>query len=109
MHITHTCGDVQVDMDARVAFVRGERVTLTYYEFELLVKFVTDPGRVFNRDELHGERPGAVPSTPRSVDIRVMRLRKKLSRARSFVIETVPKVGYRCWGTNDGQLGGDRL
>ena len=43
--------------------------------------------------------PGSAESTPRAVDLRVMRLRKKLAAAKDFSIETVPHVGYRCWAT----------
>jgi DNA-binding winged helix-turn-helix (wHTH) protein len=101
---TFACGDVRVDVEARLAFAAGRRVTLTFCEFELLRTFVTHPGRAFTRDELRSEAPGAPPATLRSVDVHVMRLRKKLAPARLFVIETVPLVGYRSWTTVDAAV-----
>jgi DNA-binding response OmpR family regulator len=102
MHTIHTCGDVQVDVDARIVLIGGRRVMLTYGEFELLLKLVADPGRAFSRDELRGDNPGAAASALRAVDLRIMRLRKKLASARDFTIETVPHIGYRCWPTSGG-------
>ena len=97
-HTVHTCGDLQLDLDARVAFIGGSRVILTFEEFELLRRLVADPGRAFTRAELRAS--DARPSSDRTVDSRIMRLRKKLSGAHSFTIETVPLVGYRCWAAN---------
>jgi DNA-binding response OmpR family regulator len=102
-HTTYSCGDVQLDVDARVVLVAGKRVMLTYGEFELLLKLVADPGRAFTRHQLRVDLPGSAESTPRAVDLRVMRLRKKLAAAESFTIETVPHIGYRCWTSADGQ------
>jgi DNA-binding response OmpR family regulator len=102
MHTVHTCGDVQVDVDSRVTLIGGRRVTLTYGEFELLLKLVADPGRAFSRGELRGDHPGAAASALRAVDLRIMRLRKKLAGARDFTIETVPHIGYRCWSASRG-------
>jgi DNA-binding response OmpR family regulator len=104
-HTVYTCGDLQVDVDARIVLVGGQRVLLTFGEFELLLKLVADPGRAFSRDELHGEHGGAASSTLRAVDLRVMRLRKKLEGAREFAIETVPHIGYRCWAVPGSRRG----
>jgi DNA-binding response OmpR family regulator len=103
-HDMSRCGDLQLDIDARVAYVGEQRVILTFEEFELLRKLVEDPGRAFTREELHGDRSPA--SSDRTVDVRVMRLRKKLGGAREFTIETVPQVGYRCWPAVPAQRDG---
>jgi DNA-binding response OmpR family regulator len=96
-HAVYTCGDVQVDVEARGARIAGARVMLTFGEFELLLTLVSDPGRAFSRDELRIDGPGSAESTPRAVDLRIGRLRKKLAAATDFSIETVPHIGYRCW------------
>ena len=101
-HTVYSCGDLTVDVDARVARIAGERVMLTFGEFELLLKLVSDPGRAFSREELRVDLPGSSESTPRAVDLRVMRLRKKLAAAKDFSIETVPHIGYRCWAAVGG-------
>ena len=89
------CGDLRLDLEARLAHAGPDRVILTFEEFELLQKLVQDPGRAFTREELRPVRP-LRPSSERSVDVRVMRLRQKLRAACGFRIETVPQVGYRC-------------
>ena len=91
----YDCGDVQLDLDARVAYVAGSRVILTFQEFETLRRMIAEPGRAFTREELR--LPGAHVSSDRTVDSRIMRLRRKLATARTFSIETVPVIGYRCW------------
>ena len=94
-HLMCECGDLQLDLDARVAYVAGTRLILTFAEFELLHRLASDPGRAFGREEL---RPAGTRSTTlRGVDASIVRLRRKLAGARSFAIETVPHVGYRCW------------
>ena len=92
-HTTYVCGDVEVDIDARIVRVRGQRIVSTYGEFELLRRLIEDPGRVVARSELQLNPASA---NPRAVDVQVRRLRARLAQARRFVIETVPRVGYRC-------------
>src|SRR5215208_1712791 len=69
-------GDAEVDLAARRLLVRGEPVQLTAREFELLAYFVSNPGRVFSREQLlravWGTRYGG---TARTVDNFVARLR----------------------------------
>ena len=45
-------GEIHVDLAARSVHVAGTTVHVSRLEFELLVKFATDPLRVFSRDEL---------------------------------------------------------
>ena len=45
-------GGLCVDLDAHTATVDGERVPLTYKEFELLRLFLSNPGIAFTRDQL---------------------------------------------------------
>ena len=92
-HTIYACGDVEVDLDERMVRVRGQRVAPTYGEFELLLRLIQDPGRVVTRSEL--QLSPATPN-PRAVDVQIRRLRVRLARARRFVVETVPRVGYRC-------------
>jgi two-component system OmpR family response regulator len=73
-------GEIGVDLAARSASVAGRVVHLSRLEFELLVKFASDPVRVFNRDDLarcfwRGQISG------RTVDSHVARLRTRLTSA----------------------------
>jgi DNA-binding response OmpR family regulator len=91
-------GRVALDVAARRVTVGGEPVELTAREFDLLLHFVTHPGRVFTREQLmHAVWGPDHFGTPRTVDNFVARLRVKLEERpdepRHF--ETVRGVGYR--------------
>ncbi|MBI5480331.1 MAG: response regulator transcription factor [Deltaproteobacteria bacterium] len=91
-------GRVALDVAARRVTVRGAPVELTAREFDLLLHFVTHPGRVFSREQLMQAVWGPDHfGTPRTVDNFVARLRLKLEERpdepRHF--ETVRGVGYR--------------
>ena len=87
-----------IDLARRVVEVRGNRVQLTYVEFELLRILASHPGRVYSRrmllEALWG---GADYREPRTIDVHVRHLREKLERdpADPEYILTVRGVGYR--------------
>ncbi|MER3419261.1 MAG: hypothetical protein C4290_01495 [Chloroflexota bacterium] len=96
------CGDVTLDRRARTVHVRGQRVDLTYAEFELLSYLCRHKGLVVSRRELlrflvSARGSGrALLTRERAIDVHVARLRHKLANARGIRIVTVPHVGYRC-------------
>jgi DNA-binding response OmpR family regulator len=91
-------GDVEVDLERRVALRKGEPVKLTPAEYNLLVYFLHNPDRPLTRDMILNSVWGydAFPNT-RTVDAHVVKLRQKLeadsSAPRHFI--TVHGVGYR--------------
>ena len=75
--------------------VDGERIALTYKEYELLHLFLSHPGIAFTREQLlsnvwNTEYLGET----RTVDMHIRTLRQKLGKYGSC-IETVRNVGYR--------------
>ena len=75
--------------------IDGERVILTYKEFELLRLFMSHPGIVYTREQLFGEIWGQdYFGESRTVDMHIRTLRQKI-RPYSNLIETVRNVGYR--------------
>jgi DNA-binding response OmpR family regulator len=94
---TTTFGRVAVDVGARRVTVGGEPVEMTAREFDLLVHFVSHPGRVFSREQLMQAVWGQQFGTPRTVDNFVARLRVKLEERpeEPRYLETVRGVGYR--------------
>jgi two-component system OmpR family response regulator len=86
-------GAVTVDQVTRRAYVDGAQVALTATEFDLLAYLMSQPGRVFSREQLLSEVWGyaAVVGT-RTVDVHVAQVRAKLGDAD--VIRTVRGVGY---------------
>ena len=87
-----------IDLARRLVEVGGNRVQLTYVEFELLRILASHPGRVYSRrmllEALWG---GADYREPRTIDVHVRHLREKLERdsADPEYILTVRGVGYR--------------
>ena len=75
--------------------VNGEKVILTFKEFELLKMFMRNPGAVFSRDKLLSEIWGIdYLGESRTIDMHIKTLRQKL-RGSGKRIETVIGVGYR--------------
>ena len=88
-------GELCVDLDAHTATVGGERVQLTYKEFELLRLFLSNPGIAFTRDQLMDRVWGfEAERENRTLDVHIRTLRVKLGSAGSL-IETIRGVGYK--------------
>lgn len=87
---------VELDEDRFEARVHGQALTLTPVEFRLLGKLVSQPGRVFSREQLIGAlyADHRVVSD-RTVDSHVKNLRRKLSELGVDPISAVYGVGYR--------------
>ena len=75
--------------------VDGERVSLTYKEYELLQLFLSQPGTAFTREQLLSKVWDTdYLGETRTVDMHIRTLRQKLGKYGS-IIETVRNVGYR--------------
>ena len=87
--------------DEHTVTVDGQRVILTYKEYELLHLFLSQPGIAFTREQLlssvwNTEYLGET----RTVDMHIRTLRQKLG-AYGRLIETVRNVGYRLEANHD--------
>lgn len=93
-HLLKT-GGLIVNIDEHTVIIDGERITLTYKEFELLRLFLSHPGMAFTRDQLFNEVWGMdYCGDTRTVDMHIRTLRQKL-KDYGELIETVRNVGYR--------------
>ncbi len=91
-------GTLTMDLEGRTVTADGEKVTLTYKEFELLKLLLSHPGVVFTRDRLMEEVWGTdYCGESRTVDMHIRTLRQKLGECGEQ-IETVRGVGYRLEG-----------
>jgi len=91
-------GDLEVDVEARRAAVKGRVLELTSREFDLLAFFVSHPERVYSRDQLLEAVWGSrYFGTARTVDNFVARLRVHIGDDADHPrhLETVRGVGYR--------------
>ncbi|MCB0866417.1 MAG: response regulator transcription factor [Solirubrobacterales bacterium] len=98
-------GEMAIDRSRRQVVVRGDRVVLTYVEFEILTALATSPGRVFDRDTLLERVWGdSAYRDPRTIDVHIRHLREKieLDAKQPEYLFTVRGVGYRF--RDDGSL-----
>ena len=81
--------------DEHTVSIDGERVALTYKEYELLRLFLSQPGFAFTREQLLSNiwKTEYLGET-RTVDMHIRTLRQKLG-SYGALIETVRNVGYR--------------
>ena len=85
--------ELQISAKQRQVLVSGAEVILTQSEFDILLLFLKNQGRVFTRDELLNLVWGyEFIGEEKSVNFHIMNLRKKLS---VDYIETVRGVGYK--------------
>ncbi len=90
-----TDGGLSLDLDQRTVTADGERVQLTYKEFELLRLFLSHPGMAFSREQLFTQVWNmAYMDDSRTLDMHIRTLRQKLGDYGKQV-ETVRNVGYR--------------
>ncbi len=88
-------GDLIMNTGEHTVTVKGERILLTLKEYELLKKFMDNPGRAFTRDQLmESVWGGDFVGETRTVDVHIGTLRTKLGACSDY-IETVRGVGYR--------------
>jgi DNA-binding response OmpR family regulator len=94
---------LEINTETYQAAVDGKPLDLTYMEYELLKFFVTNPGKVFTREQLLSRVWGyEYYGGARTVDVHVRRLRAKLGEEHANLIQTVRSVGYRFGQTRWG-------
>ena len=91
-------GDLRIEPSKRGVTLRGERIDLTFVEFEILLGLAGNPGRVFTREALLTRIWGdSAYRDPRTIDVHIRHLREKLEldAKRPDYLFTVRGVGYR--------------
>ena len=72
-------GDIRLDLDGRRVFIEGREVNPTAKEFDLLELLVTNPNKVYSRENLLQLVWGyEFPGDLRTVDVHIRRLREKI-------------------------------
>ena len=87
------CLGIQIDVDAKKVTVDGAEVPFTKTEYELLKFLMENRGEVFSRERLLSAVWPDVVVTPRTVDVNVARIRKKIG-AYAGAIASRPGFGY---------------
>ena len=84
--------DLVVDSGKKKVVIRGEEISLTKKEFEILLLLLQNQGRVFSREDIlakvwHDE----VYVLDRTIDVNITRLRKKIGEYGKYI---VTRLGY---------------
>ncbi len=87
------CG-IELSDSERTVFADGERVELTYKEFELLKLLIGKPKTVFAREAILSTVWGYDDHLGRTLDMHINTLRKKLGDKGRYIV-TVRNVGYK--------------
>lgn len=87
-------GDFTINTENRRLFILDQEINVTSKEFDMLLLLVTDPGKVYSRDELLRAIWGEdYPGDARTVDVHIRRLREKIEPNASE-----PKYVHTKWG-----------
>ncbi len=87
-------GDFNINTENRRLFILGKEINVTSKEFDMLLLLVTNPGKVYSRDELLRAIWGEdYPGDARTVDVHIRRLREKIEPNASE-----PKYVHTKWG-----------
>ena len=72
-------GDFTINTENRRLFILDQEINVTSKEFDMLLLLVTNPGKVYSRDELLRAIWGEdYPGDARTVDVHIRRLREKI-------------------------------
>ncbi|WP_342525592.1 response regulator transcription factor [Chryseomicrobium sp. FSL W7-1435] len=94
--VATTDARLTIDEPARKVVADGEEIELTKTEFDLLLYFTKNPGRVLTRPQIIEAVWGFdAQAETNVVDVYVRHLRKKLPRDLIDALQTVRGVGYK--------------
>lgn len=94
----YVIGDLTVNRKRHEVFVKGEAVTLTKKEFDMLCYLLENKGMVLTRDQLLNQIWGYdFDGENRTVDVHIRTLRQKLGDCGTY-IETIRGIGYKMGG-----------
>ena len=88
-------GGLEIDLEQRTATADGERIPLTYKEFELLRLFLARPGMSFTSEQLLSEVCGIVLCGDTRTVYMLIRSLLQMLGSYGGMLETVRNVGYR--------------
>ena len=89
-------GGFVMDADEHTVEWNGEEIPMTVREFNILYKLLSYPKKTFTRQQLMDEFWDVDSETsPRAVDVYMVKLRGKLSDCDAFELKTVHGLGYK--------------
>jgi two-component system, OmpR family, alkaline phosphatase synthesis response regulator PhoP len=89
--VIHT-GDIRLDVESYSVFKQDQEIILARKEFELLLMMLSNPQKVFTRDEIYKNIwGGKFSQDSRTIDVHIRKIREKIGNNH---IKTIKGVGY---------------
>ena len=86
------CGRIKIDVETKMVYLDGEKVTFSKKEFEILNLLASNPGKIFSREDLINELWKDAPYVlDRTVDVHIARIRSKLGTCKKYLVN---RSGY---------------
>lgn len=86
-------GKLEIDFESRLVFLNKKEIIFAKKEFALLKLLVSNPGKVFTRDEIYtGVWGSDIVVGDRTIDVHIRKLREKIGEKH---ISTIKGVGYK--------------
>ena len=80
------CGKLKIDLEGKMAYVDGEKITFSKKEFEILALLASHPGKIYSREDLIAELWKDAPYVlDRTVDVHIARIRSKLGVCKVYL------------------------
>lgn len=88
-----TYGDLTIDEEKFLVYVKGVPISLAKKEFELIQLLASKPGKVFTRQEIFNKIWGMdVIVGDRTIDVHIRKIREKIGED---FIKTIKGIGYK--------------
>ena len=80
-------GAVRIDAVRKIVYVKGEPVTFSKKEFEVLNLLASHPGEIYSREDIINELWKDAPYVlDRTVDVHIARIRSKLGTCKNYIV-----------------------
>lgn len=88
--------DMELSYDDLTVCVNGERMIVPQKEFYILYKLLSNPNKVFTKQQLMDEIWGIdTESAPHTLDVHISRIRDRFRENPQFEIKTIRGLGYK--------------
>jgi len=94
--------DMELSYDDLTVSMNGENVIVPQKEFYILYKLLSNPNKVFTKQQLMDEIWGMdTESDPHTLDVHISRIRDRFKNNSQFEIKTIRGLGYKAVKTNE--------
>ncbi len=89
-------GDMELCYDDLTVYLNGESMIIPQKEFYILYKLLSNPNKVFTKQQLMNEIWGMdTESDPHTLDVHMSRIRERFKENAPFEIKTIRGLGYK--------------